>query len=75
MVIVKEFAAKFQIQLAAELFNTLLDLFRLIGKVFLIVESDLFHKYVPLIYKSTCLVYHNIPELERVKEKILEKNL
>ena len=40
VVIVKEFSAKFQIQLSPELLNPAADLFRLRGNVFLIVKAD-----------------------------------
>ena len=40
MVVVKEFAPEFQIQLAAELGDTALDLLRLGSQVFLIVKSN-----------------------------------
>ena len=43
VVIVKKLAAKFQIQLAAELGDPLADLFRLGGKIFLIVKAHSAH--------------------------------
>ncbi len=66
MVIVKQLAAEFQIQLAAELVNPLLDLLRLCGEVFLIVEPDGSHDDRPFTYfRHTVKVYHTPLGMER----------
>jgi hypothetical protein len=43
MIVVKELAAKLQIQLATKLINALADMFRLTAEVQFIIESDLSH--------------------------------
>ena len=68
MVIIKQLAAEFQIQLAAELGNALADLFGLGGQVFLIVKTDGIHfSHYPFcsITKSK-LVYHTPSRLGRL---------
>ena len=43
MIVIKQFSAKFQIKLIAKTSDALLDVFRLNGKVFIVVET-VFHK-------------------------------
>ena len=47
VVIVKEFAAELQIQLAAELLNALADLLRLGEQILVVVKTDLIHETFP----------------------------
>ena len=62
VVVVKEFAAELQIQLAAELADALADLFRLHPKVFVVVKADRLHRcFSPLFQaiKQTHILQHS----------------
>ena len=62
VVVVKEFAAELQIQLAAELADALADLFRLHPEVFVIVKADRLHRcFSPLFQaiKQTYILQHS----------------
>ena len=63
VVVVKEFAAELQIQLAAELTDALADLFRLHPEVFVVVKADRLHRsFSPLFQaiKQTYILQHSI---------------
>ena len=62
VVVVEELAAKFQIQLAAELTDALADLFRLHPEVFIVVKADCLHRCSsPLLHaiKQTLILQHS----------------
>ena len=62
VVVVEEFAAELQIQLAAELTDALADLFRLHPEVFIVVKADCLHRCSsPLLHaiKQTFILQHS----------------
>ena len=62
VVVVEEFAAELQIQLAAELTDALADLFRLHPEVFIVVKADCLHRsFSPLLHaiKQTLILQHS----------------
>ena len=62
VVVVEEFAAELQIQLAAELTDAFADLFRLHPEVFIVVKADCLHRcYSPLLHaiKQTLILQHS----------------
>ena len=62
VVVIKEFSAKLQIQLAAELTDALADLFRLHLEVFIVVKADRLHRsFSPLsqAIKQTYILQHS----------------
>ena len=75
VIIVKQLAAEFQIQLAAELMDPLFDLFGLGGEIFLIVKADGSHGERPFIPVLECQieVYHRKPGMERFRRGKKEK--
>ena len=63
VVVVKEFAAELQIQLAAELTDALADLFRLHPEVFVVVKADRLHRFSSPLFqaiKQTHILQHSI---------------
>ena len=56
MIIIKQLSAEFQIQLSAELADSIADVFRLQLDVFLRIKTDLhcpyLHKYINTVYKN-----------------------
>ena len=62
VVVIKEFSAKLQIQLAAELADAFADLFRLHLEVFIVVKADRLHRsFSPLFQaiKQTYILQHS----------------
>ena len=68
MKIVKQLAAEFKVQLAAELADALADVRGLHGKVFIVVKTDRSHRKKHLILST-----HNIETLYRKQGEMTRK--